>query len=491
MPIDIVNPTPNFVEGGHADFLTKKDYLRSAPEAHAKYVKNWGSDFTFIDLLASVNLASMQDSVPHQSPYKESYYREKDQRRFAIKSVVTPQDSAGGEIVVELLDNEVRNIEGMITSRVRKDETVQDTNGVNWKVMRVDKSENPFHVTLKPIVSTATGTFKANDVFFIIAPSYAEATNQPTGLISDLGRYVNMFAIVKETDLTSGTNMTTKNPFKRAVGLKNYGYLNGQEEAELRHELNLSMMLVHGQLGDGNITQYAKDFDAEVENRDTEGLIQAFLSSGRVQTWDKSQGYGLEQMYRVSAYYRQKKLPKSDILVAQGGEVASAFQKDLLDFMGTNNRAELFSRKYFSKMRYSNAERYKPEDYFLDIGFKGVGIDGYNFLERELTELNSLYGDTYQSNVDYENMRFFMPISVMKDAKSGATIPMMQVVHRGQDLGGYQRRIEVWKTGSAGANRVTRTDEWDVQRCFFRSEAMLEIVGHYWMLTQIGGDQDG
>lgn len=481
-------PQNPWVQGGHADFMIKSDYLRMYPQAYAKFVRRYGGEFTFLDVLESIGRTSVKESKPHQSPFYDYFFKDEDTRTFTIGSVVTPQTDAGDDVVVALATSQMETINGKITSRPRKDETVQDKNGKNWSIVAKNTTVNPHQLTLRPKSETTAATFAANDTFFIIGPSYAEGTGQPKGLITDYGQYTNQFAIMKETDITTGTNMTTLQPWQPIKDLQGYAYLNGIEEAELRHKKNKAMMMIHGQLGDGNVTQYVPDFDVDAEANDTEGLIQAFVTSGKGFTYDESNGYDLDDFQRIISFYRNKRLPKGDILVLQGGDIASAVQTSLYEMFNTYNADAFLSKKYMSGLKYNANERYSAEDYFVEIGFKGFRKDGYNFLFRELTELNNLYG-TGNTGYNYEGMQFFLPISVVRDPKNKIDLPTFEALHRGQKVGGYQRNIEAWNTGGAGP--IRKTDEWDVQRTFLRSEFMLAISAHYWLAYNVAGATDG
>lgn len=489
MPQLQATPAQPFVQGGHADFMLRSDYLRQTPQAYAQYLKTYGGKFTFMDMLQSLGNSNIQTrSQAHQSPFYDYYFEDEDTRRFTIGSVVTPQTDPGDDIVVALAAAEMITINGRRTSRPRKDEVVIDKNRKNWSIKAKNINTNPHQLTLTPKDSTTALTGASNDRFIIIGPSYAEGTGQPKGLITDYGQYTNRFAIMKETDITTGTNMTTKQPWAPIRDLQGYAYLKGIERTEIRFNENKSMMMVHGQLGDGNVLQSVPDFDTDAASDDTEGLLQAFFTSGKGMSYDKATGYDLADLQRVTAFYRNRRLPQADILALQGGGVASLIASSLFDMFKTYDMSSFLSKKYMNRFKYSSAERYTAEDYFLEIGFRGVKIDGYNILFREITELNGLAGQGYTAGYDYEGLQLFLPISTVRDPKNKVDIPTIQALHRGQEVGGYQRSMELWNTGGAGP--IRKTDEWDVQRTFLRSEFLLALAGHKWLVYQEAGDTD-
>lgn len=490
MPEIQSTPAQPFVQGGHADFMLKSDYLRQTPQAYAQFLKTYGGKFTFMDMLSSLGNSGIQvrNSDAHQSPFYDYFFEDEDTRRFAIGSVVTAQTGAGSTMVVALAASEMVTINGRTTSRPRKDETIIDKNGKNWSIVAKNTNTNPHQLTIKPKVAGTTLTGAANDVFIIIGPSYAEGTGQPKGLITDWGQYTNRFAIMKEADITTGTNMTTKQPWAPYRDLQGYAYLKGIERAEIRHNENKSMMMVHGELGDGNVTQLVPDFDTDAPANDTEGLLEAFFTSGTEQTYDKDNGYDLSDLKRATSWYRSRRLPQADILALQGGGVASLVSESMFDMFKTYDMSSFLSKKYMNRWNYNSAERYGAEDYFLEIGFRGVRIDGFNILFREITELNGLYGDTFANGFDYEGLQLFLPLTTVRDPKNKVDLPTIRALHRGQEAGGYQRNIELWNTGGAGL--IRKTDEWDVQRTYMRSEFLLALAGHKWLLYQRAADAD-
>lgn len=491
MPVETPLAHPYHVEGGHADFLLKTDMMRRNPLAYMKLAQQYNAPVTVIDILESLGLTSMRDSKAHQSPWVDFYTAHDDDRYFAIGSVVTPQSGAGDPVTVALATSEMKTQDGRRFSRPRKSESIVDKSGNNWKIIEkiTNTGSNPHQLVLQPQQSTTAATFAANDRFFIIGPRFAEATGQPKGLRPDYGMYSNRFAIFKETDLTSGTNMTTSQTQLFSVpGLSQWAYVDGIESAEFRHELNKSKAIIFEEIGD-NVFDYSPDFDEDVLDHSTEGLISSIETQGTTQTWDVSAGYDLDDLRRITSKFRNMRVPSGDILLLQGSEVASAVQAALVDFLGTDNTDQYIKNKYLGQ-RYKGGERFSADDLYLHMGFKGVNFDNYNIVFREANELSGLYGDdNYTGGVDYGTWQFGIPLYVQKDAKNQKiSMPSLQLLHRGQGAGGYNRRNEIWQTGGAGP--IRKTDEWDVMRTFLRSEICLMLFAGKFSIIQKGGTSD-
>lgn len=489
MPVEQALARPYRYESGNADFLLKTDMLRRAPGAYRELAQQYQQPVLLIEILDSLGLTGVR-SKAHKSPYVDFYFAHDDDRYFAIGTVATPQVSAGDPVTVNLAAGEMKVQDNRRFSRPRKMELIQDKYGNNWKITNkiTNTGMNPHQLVLTPMSSTTAATFTASDRFFIIGPEGAEATGQPKGLVRDWGMYSNKFAIMKETHLTSGTNMTTDQfGLYQVPGLSKWAYVEGIDEASIRHDRNKSSVIVHGQLGD-NVLDYSPDFDTDVLDHSTEGLIEAIETQGVSQTYDEAAGYDLSDLKRATARLRQMRLNAADIAVIQGPTAASNVQEAIVDYLGKEVNIKYFAKKYLGQ-RYKGGERFSAEDYFISMGFNGARIDNYNLIFREATELSSLYGDdAYTGGVNYDTYQFFIPLTVRKDAKTNATMPSMQLLHRGQDAGGYQRLNEIWRTGGAGP--IQKTDEWDVMRCFLRSEICLMLFAGKYSVIQKGGNAD-
>lgn len=488
MPIQTPITGPVVFEGGHADFLAKQDMLRRNLPAYDKLVKDYGMENLFVDVVDSLGLSSV--SKPTESPFADFYFEDKKQNHFVIGSVVTAQSGAGGTIVVALAAGEMKTINGRRTSRPRKNEIIIDKTGKNWKIITKNTTTNPHQLTIKPALATQTGTFVANDRFSIITPRFGEATGQPTGLDTDFGMYTNRFAIYKETQITSGTNMTTKENWMTVPELEGFAFNRGFADAEQRHHIGVSKGLVHDSIAD-NLTDFSQDFDTDVPDNGTEGLLAGINAQGKIMTYDSASAYDEADFERVVSYYQQKNLPGCDIAVLQGGQIATQVQKVLRDLLGKDNANEYLAKKYLGQ-RYSANERFNEEQLFIQLGFKGIQYGNFKFIFREISELNNMFGDNYVDSVNYSGYQIFIPLRLHKGMgkSKDTTLPSIHLLHRGQVVGNYERRIEIWETGGAGPVGKIKTDQFDVRRKYLRSEVCNMLVGGRWTVLQKSGASD-
>lgn len=486
MPIEVPNTPPYSINTGNADILlTQADFLRNNPYYLTTFFNTYGGYTTFTTKLRALGFVR---SVAVQTPISEHYFEDRETRTFTVGSVVTPSTGAGTNIVIALAAADMKTIVGddgvsRNWSRPRETEVVQFPDLNNYKIISKNKNVNPHQLTLRPISTTVDpATAVVEDAkAFIISPTGAEATGQPGPVTNVYGKYANRFAIAKETALTSGTAMTSKSPLAQIDGMPGYWYVKDVQDATVRHEMNKNKLLIHGQIGT-NVTQYSPDFDENFTDRNTEGFIQHALAVGEEINYPTLAAYDIENFNDIAAHYRRLAVSTRNLAVWQGADIQARVEDVLIDFLADKSFETYISNNYMKNaLKYFWDEGITQDDAFVHLGFRGIKKQGFNFLFSSLNELNDIEGGG-ADGFDYPTWQFFIPIGLTKDAKSKKSLPYFQFEHRGQAAGGYQREDEVWKTGGAGP--IQKTDEFDVQRSYFRSEILLHIANGSLIVTQ-------
>lgn len=478
MPNTIPLTAPHTIQTGNADILlTQADFLRNNPYYLTTFFNSYDGYTTFIAKIRALGFAK---SVPVGTTKSEHYYGKRETRTFTVGSVVTASTGAGTNIVIALASADMHTQVGAdgvsrSFSRPRKGEQVQFPDLNNYKIIEKNQAVSPHQLTLRPmnkLVDPATSV-TANKKAFIIAPTGAEATGQPAPVTNLFGKYENKFAIVKETALTSGTAMTSHSPLKSIDGQPGYWYLKDIGDATVRHEINKSKIVLHGQLGD-NVTEYSPDFDDNFTDEATEGFIQHALSAGTELNFPSLAAYDMDNFDDVAAHYRRMMISSKNLIAWQGSDIQARTENVLVDFLADKSYESYVSNTFMkNSMKYFKDDHISQDDAFVHLGFRGVKKQGFNFLFSALNELNDIEGGAVEG-FDFPSWQFIMPIGMTRDAKSKAKLPFFQFEHRGQTSGGYSREDEVWKTGGAGP--IQKTDEFDVMRSFFRSEIQLHIA---------------
>lgn len=476
MPNINPQPVPQTINTGQAEIImSQADFLRNNPYYLSKFMNSYGGYTTFADKIRALGFAK---SVPNSTPYSEHYFNNRESRTFTIGSVVTPAGGAGENIVVALSAGDMQTITGLdgtarSFSRPRETEVVQFPSLNNYQIVAKNKTTNPHQITLRPVnPAVNANTDITEDVkAFILAPMFAEATGQPQPVTNLYGKYRNTFATVKETSLASGTAITSKSPLASIDGMPGYWYLKDIQDATVRHQINKSKTLLHDQLG-SNVTQFSPDFDENFTVSHTEGFIEHALTTGEQVFYSSLPAFDIDDFDDVAAYYRSVMANTRQLVSWQGAQYQARVENVLVDFLADSSFTDYVSREYMRKaVDLVWDDNVTNNDAFVQIGFRGVRKQGFDFLFSALNELNDVEGGG-ALGFDYPTWAFYLPLGFTKDAKNKTNVPFFQLEHRGQTPGGFQREDILWNTGGP----VAHTDQFDVHRSYFLSEILIHIA---------------
>lgn len=480
MPNTIPNTQPQTIQTGLADVLmTQADFLRNNTHILNTFFNTYNGYTTFAQKLRSFGWASPGENMAVQSPITEHYFQGREKRSFTVGAITTASTGVGGNIVVALSAADMRTIVGDdgVTrrfSRPRQGETIQFGDRNNYKIISKNQTTNPHQLTIRPkSASINPGTaIIVNAKAMILAPTAAEATGQPKSVENTYGKYQNRFAIVKEEALTSGTAKTTKSPLKMISGQPNYWYVKDVEEATVRHEVNKSKILVFDSLGD-NIQQYSPDFDDNFPDRGTEGFIPYVTTAGVVNEYTDLDSYDIEEFNEVAAYYRSMMIATNAVLVWQGARIGARVEDVLIDYLADKSFQSYVSDKFMSSaLKSFTDDGYSADDMFINLGFKGVRKNQFNFIFSTMNELNDIEGGGLEG-FNYPEWQFFMPFGTTRDPKTKKMLPYIGYEYRGQEGAGYSREDILYKHGGAA---ITNRDQFDVERTSFVSEIALHMA---------------
>ena len=126
-----------------------------------------------------------------------------------------------------------------------------------------------------------------------------------------------------------------------------------------------------------------------------------------------------------------------------------------------------------------------PEDFFLWLGFAGFHKAGYNYLLRNVPELDEAMG-AGTAGYNWDNTGWVVPIELFnnKNPKPGESARLPMCGYRYKALDGYDREYEIGMTGGAG--KFPKTSSLDASALDIRSDIggewglgnrMIKIVG--------------
>lgn len=479
---------PSHVQGGGAEvLLTPGDYFRNNPGKQQMYFQKNKLRPTFLHKLKVLGF-----SQGTQARYIEHFEEPQVKEYFKIGAVVTPAGAAGGVIVLSIDPDDMLPMPDdmggtQYGSRPRATETFIMPDRTEYRIESKDESVNPHRITVRPtdVAINANTALIAGSTGYIIGPIKAEATGQVKGLIPRYYKYTNRFAITDETDLVSGTFMTIKAPFAPVPGKPSYFYVKGLADAEVRHERSKGLRCVWGRNMD-NASQYSDPFGKTFKIPGTEGLIEFATTYGLDDTFTNLGAYTIEDLFSITSYYKDLQLPYGDIAVMQGSQMARKTDILLKDFI-SDTCVDYVSQKYMgaslTAMRMQQPE-YDGKTLFVNFGFKGFWLDGYNVV---FTGLNELDAPPAGAGFNFNQWQLTVPMGLFTDknpAANGRDVPIMGYEYRENPEIGYSRETEIWHTGGAGPALVNKCSEFDVKNSFMRSEFAPHFSHGQWWIVQ-------
>lgn len=460
---------PSHFESGTAEFiLTGSDILRDNPQLLGKYFKQNGLKPTFLQKLRALGFARRVEG-----PITEHYEKPRDTHTFTVGSVVLAPTAPkeGKNITIALSAGDMYtytdgNGNTRKGSRPRKTEVWQFADRQNYRIIDKITSTDPHQIVLRPrntTIDASVAIVEGAKAFYVSTLS-GEATGQPSPLSPRNFKYQNTFAIVKETDLVSGTGMTTGVAFKPVDGKPNYFWLQGLEDAEVRHERNKSYTCIHGQKSD-NLEDYSQPFDTDVSIPGTEGFLEFVTTWGYEDTYSNLNSVTIDDFYELAQYFHDINISGNEIGLIQGNRYNAKIEKLLVDFL-SNTYVDYVGKTYMGKMIAESGM--SAEEMFVTLGFAGFHLNKMNFLQFSLSELDDTEGGGV-SGFTYNQWQIAFPLGFFKNKKGNELLPTMGYEWRGNSMG-YERENEVWKNGGAGPSMVVKSSEFDVMNSYFRSE---------------------
>jgi hypothetical protein len=457
--------SPSHVQGaGSEALMLPSDMLRDNPRALMKYYKTYKLSPTFLSKLRVLGFVEGK-----QYPYIEHYEDIRPRHNFTVGSVITAATGAGQPIVIQLsADDMLQLADGFgYGSRPRETETVMFSDQNEYRITVKDITHNPHYLTITPTDKTvnANTAIVAGASAVIVGPIKGEGTGQVKGLLPRYSKYQNTFAIMDESDLTSGTFMTLKSPFVPVDGKPGYYYVKGIEDADIRHERNKSMRCVIGKLMN-NASDVSSKLQGTVQIKGTEGLIPFARTYGLDDPFANLAAYTIEDFYAMAGYFRELQVGTDEFGVWQGWKFGQRTDHLLKDYLSDTFVSYVGQQYMGDALKNSNMS---AKEMFVTVGFKGINVDNTNFLFSGLGELDDV--DVNKAGLGYNRSQLVAPLGYFSDKKTNRQTPIMGYEYRDNPEIGYSRENEIWRQGGAGPEKmVTKTSEFDVMESFFRSE---------------------
>jgi len=467
MPPTINQNNPSHIESGQGDvFVLGSTLLQDNPQLLSTYFKESGYPPTTLSKLKMFGMGTpVREGV--EGPITGHYEKARPKDLFTVGEIVSV---TANEIVVALSPDDMytsdNTVGTTIFSRPRVTEVYQfSITGNPYRIIEKDRTVNPHQITLEG----PTGIDPEDDIVEGAVASYistlsGEGTGQPEPLRPIRYKYQNTFWIAKETDITSGTHLTTTAPFQTVPGT-NLIWKEGLRDAEMRMEQNKGHVWMFGQQVAG-WTDYSDPLKSEVPIPGTQGLLDYALENGLDFEYSQAD-FDDADLYELSSYYHDIRVGASEILLIEGYN----FNQKIEKFFSTryNYNWVIGVSDRYVKEGVRNARNYDPngfteEGMFVNLGITGFSLGNFTFLQTSAPELDYIGG---AGQIGGKDWAIGVPFGFA--GENADNRPYVGYEWRGTP--GYSRENELWVNGGAGNDRVvTKSSEFDVQNTYMRSE---------------------
>lgn len=467
MPPTIDHTAPSHIESAQGDvFVLGSTLLADNPQLLSTYFKESGYPPTTLSKLKMFGMGTMVRKGV-EGPITGHYEKARPKDVFTVGEIMGTE---GNEITIALSPDDMytsdNTIGTTIFSRPRVTEVYQFAiTGTQYRVIAKDRTVNPHQITLE-----ANGEVDPADdivegsIASLITTMSGEGTGQPEPLRPIRYKYQNTFAIIKETDITSGTHLTTAAPFQTVPGT-NLIWKEGLRDAEMRMEQMKGHTWMFGQQATG-WTDYSDPLKSEVPIPGTQGLLDYALENGLDFEYSASD-FDDADLYELSNYYHDIRVGASEILLIEGYN----FNQKIEKFFSTRYNynwvigvSDRYVREGVRNARNFDPNGFTEEGMFVNMGITGFGLGNYTFLQTSAPELDYIGGAGLIGGKDWA---IGVPFG-FAGADNAEGRPYVGYEWRGTP--GYSRENELWVNGGAGNDRVVKSSEFDVQNTYMRSE---------------------
>lgn len=465
---------------------TALQYAQDNPQLRRQLMQRHNMQKNFYAMLKEMGLGS-----PVAGPSFAHYEQDWIQNNFQVGSVITDSGGAGQNVVLALSNASMytNTFDGSTVyfSYPAVNDIVKHPDGSEYTIIAKDITTVPANhrITLRPRLSTkvATGLFVANSRYWISTNSFGEGTFGAPPKIPLTYRFTGNTQIIKSSAVESGSAMTDKLPIVNPDGVEgSFGKVIAIPATEKLQMDRISKALLFGKQGDGNVTVVSDASGQTVPNRTTQGLDDFIENRGTIYPFTAG-ALTIDDIDGFGTIFNRERVGSKDILGLVSYGLHTQMENTLKLYMNNtcfqyakNNQA--FKSNIFDG--YSD-----PNDFFLWLGFSGFHKAGFNYLLRNVPELDEVMG-AGTTGYNWNNQGWIVPIELFKnsDPTTGNSAMLPMCGYRYKELGGYNREWEVGYTGGAGT--FPKTSSLDASAVDIRSDIggewglgnhMIKIIG--------------
>lgn len=365
-------------------------------------------------------------------------------------------------------------------TRPRVKDTIEAVAGGDRYVV-VAKSADQTQITVQSFSGEApSAEISTGMVVRVSAPIKSEGTDQIAPLRKLRARYTNNFWISPETDVVTGSHLTSRG----GATLLEDGriYLEGIKDAEFRSEYNKSDVWLFGKgVEEGvSIGMYSDPLQENTYLTGTQGLLDYASMLGEEVEVDAA-GMTVDDFYAIINNYHDLGVNVETLMAFLGSGLNRKVESALADYINYSWVIGVSDQYVPSDARsYWGNSQDEIQGSFVNLGINGFVLDGVKVLKTSAPEFND---GRNAGAIGYKEWGVIAPFGYMPTL-DGPEIPMMGYQYRGAD--GYSRESELWvKTGAGNSsiltgtqfNQIYKTSQWDAAQFFLRWEIAPEFAG--------------
>ena len=431
------------------DLLLASADAVNKPEVRDLLVKSYGDQGItgFLKLTGAINNAGSADQI--------EYFEEGRRHRTLTLAATTAGTGDTGNFVIAADTDE----DPATTKFCQTRDVIMNTSTGDRYIVVEDNRANSTGGTdndelvlarLDGAKMTSGDDLSGNTVFVLLGNIYGQGTDQPEHFMQpDVKRKQNPFMIIKDRYQVNGSQATNTGYIN--IGNGDYRwFMYGEQEARKRFEDRREMMMLYGELHDGN--QTTKQGVAG-----SEGYFAAIKDRGLVATGAEAAPLTLSNFDDIiieldkqgapaeyAMYLNRKQDLAIDDMLAAG--IATQVTAGLAGQFGAfNNDADLA----------------------VKLGFKSFTRGGYTFHKHDWKLLN----DPTLAGASTKIQGAMCPMTQVVDPRSGAKAPALEMNYKASN--GYSREMEHWVTGGGIMGHTNGDAGKDVMTFHYRSEINL------------------
>lgn len=467
-------------EGGQADaYVLGTELFKSNPSYLGRYYNRGNKKMT---TLSKINLffPGRLSTAPSDSPVIGHLEGVHMRDTFKVSAIAAGSTTNEAIITVDPADQYDRQAErGPVTKQVRA--RVQDT-------LEFVAGGDKYVVVAKPTSTTLTirsfsGTAPSAEITVgatarVGAPIKSEGTDQIAPLIKNRVRWENRFWISDETDVVTGSHLTSRSRILPDGRI----YLEGVRDAELRLEYAKSDIFLFGQMVADTVAigMYSEPLKDTTYLSGTQGLLDYADMVGE-EIFIDAAGMTIDDLYAITNIYHDNNFGVDKVLGLFGSNLNQKFDTALADKLNYTWVVGVSDQYVPADARpYWGNTPDEIQGQFMSIGFNGLELNGITFLKTAAPEFNDGGG---AGAIGYKDWGVITPFSYIP-MEQGNDIPAIGYQYRGTD--GYSRENELWVVTGAGNrsiltgtqfSQISKSSEWDAAMYYLRTEIAPEFAG--------------